>query len=431
MKSTYALAAALLFSIGAFAQKDELKAIKKLDDKLNNLGQNEVPQMSDIQEYKRLLGEAESKMGAATDEQKIEFYYYKGTYQAVEAEMTQSLAILDSAIESLNKVIAMEKSAKKQKYSKEIQDLVIPEIKATLLKYATEATKAQKFKEAVPLYAKIYDVSPKDTLYLYNAAANAVNVQDYDSALKYFEKLDQLGFTGAVTYYTAKNMNGEVEYYGDKKTRDNLVMLKTHTEPSIYKEPSKRADIIKNIALIYIHKKDSANAMKAIENAKKSDPNDTSLLMAEAQILYESGDVAGYKRVIQGVLDKGSKDPVLYFNLGVISAQSGQNAEAETFYKKAIEIKPDYPDPYQNLAILQLAGEDKLVEEMNNPKTTNKRYDELKKLRDDKYRNALKYFEQGYKAVPSPKNESLKTSLGSMYQALEMDAEYKALKGGK
>lgn len=431
MKSTYAIAAALLFSISAFAQKDELKAMKKLEDKMNNLKEGEMPKMEDIAEYKRLLGEAEAKLGAATDEQKIEIYYHKGSFAVAEALMNNSVASTNTAVESFNKVIELEKGSKKQKYTKEIQDLIFPEIKATLVKYAGEYAKQQKFKEVVSLYDAAYKVSPSDTIYLYNAAANAVNAKEYDTALKYYEQLDKLGFTNQRMYYTAKNSNGEVEYYTDKKTRDLLVTAKSHTEPGVFKEPSRRGDIVKNIALLYIQKKDHANAMKAIENAKKTSPNDTSLMMAEAQIYFEAGDMEGYKRTIQGILNNGSKDPVLYFNLGVVAMQGGQNAEAEQYYLKAIEIKPDYADPYVNIATLQLAGEDKIVEEMNSPKTNDKRYNELKKQRDDKYRKAMKYLEQGYKAVQSPENANIKSNLGIMYQALDMEAEYKALKAAQ
>ncbi len=430
MKSTYAIAAALLFSLSAVAQKDELKAMKKIEDKMNNLKEGEMPKMEDIAEYKRLLGEAEAKLGTATDEQKIEIYYYKGSFAVAEAMMTKSIASTNAAIENLNKVIELEKGSKKQKYTKEIQDFIFPEIKATLVKYAGEYANQQKFKEVVSLYEAAYKVSPKDTIYLYNAAANAVNAKEYDTALKHYEQLDKLGFTNQVTYYTAKNIaENKVEYYSDKKTRDLFITAKSHTEPGVFKEPSRRGDIVKNIALLYIQKKDHANAMKAIENAKKTSPNDASLMMAEAQIYYETGDMEGYKRTIKNILDNGSKDPVLYFNLGVVAMQGGQNAEAEQYYLKAIEIKPDYADPYVNIATLQLAGEDKIVEEMNNPKTNDKRYNELKKQRDDKYRKAMKYLEQGYKAVPSPENANIKSNLGIMYQALDMEAEYKALKG--
>src|SRR5690606_18853162 len=186
----------------------------------------------------------------------------------------------------------------------------------------------------VPLYETAYNLNKKDTINLYNAAAFAVNAKDYDTALRYFEQLDQLGFTNKRLSYTAKSPEGEVQYFSDKATRDLYVKGQGYTDPGVHKDPAIKGDIIKNIALIYIHNGDNAKAMKAIEKAKKENPDDIGLLQAEAQIYYESGDMEGYKRTIQSILDKGSKDPNLYFNLGVTSAQSGQNDEAMQYYKK-------------------------------------------------------------------------------------------------
>ena len=109
MKSIYAIAASLLFSISSFAQKDELKAMKKIEDKMNNLKEGEVPKMEDIAEYKRLLGEAEAKLSTATDEQKIEIYYYKGSFAVAEAMVTKSIASTNAAIENLNKALSINK----------------------------------------------------------------------------------------------------------------------------------------------------------------------------------------------------------------------------------------------------------------------------------------------------------------------------------
>ena len=61
MKIKYAIAASLLLSIGAYAQKEELKALKKLDNKEGS------QHAADLTEYKRLLAEVEPKMGNATD----------------------------------------------------------------------------------------------------------------------------------------------------------------------------------------------------------------------------------------------------------------------------------------------------------------------------------------------------------------------------
>ena len=85
MKTKYAIAAALLISVGAFAQKSELKAMKKIM-------KNEQPSPAELQELKQLIDKAEPMMANADNEQKAEFYYYKGNYSLMQAMATQNKA---------------------------------------------------------------------------------------------------------------------------------------------------------------------------------------------------------------------------------------------------------------------------------------------------------------------------------------------------
>ncbi len=421
----YLIAASLLLSVSVFAQKDELKALRKMS-------RDVLPEAKDFNDYSSNLKALESKLGAADEEQKADYYYYKGVYGLAQMKANKATAktYLDSTIESLNKVIELESGMKKKDHSQQIKEMLYPELRAQLINAASGLGKQQNYKAAYPLYEKVYRISPKDTVYLYNAAAYAVNSQQYPQALEYYKELQRLGFTGSVLNYTAKNLaTGEVEYFGDKKVRDLYVDNKTHAEPSIYREESKKGDIVKNIALIYINQGDKEKGMAALAEAKKANPDDTSLLMAEAQIYLEAKDYENYKKAVTQVLNQGSKDPNLYFNLGVTSSKSGQNEEAALYYKKAIELKPDFVEAYQNLGILQLNGEDAIVKEMNSLGTSSKemkRYDELKKQRDDMYRQAVVYLEKAHEI--KPENEDVKNILGTLYQGLEMMDKYKALK---
>lgn len=427
MKSTYAIAAALLLSISTYAQKDELKALKRIYNK-------EKPDAEDFKEAGELLAKAEPLMANADEEQKVDFHYYKAMYAMVQMNQNPmtAMANLRIAVDNFNKVTALEKNIKRKEYTELIKSQIFPELKAAVVNMAGEMGKQQQFGAAAPLYETAYRISPKDTVYLYNAAAYAVNAKNYDMALKHYEELDRLGFTGTGINYTAKNDKGEIEYYGDKKMRDLLVANKTHTEPGIHRDPSRRGDIIKNIALIYIQKGDKENAKKALAKARKENPKDNTLILAEAEAYLAAGDHEAYKNAITEVINNGSKDPNLFFNLGVTTAKSGQVAEAEKYYMKAIELKPDFTSAHLNLGILQLHGEDKIVNEMNSLGTSPKdikRYDELKKQRDDKYRKAIKHLERAHQLEPG--NENVKTTLGTLYQGLDMEKEYNALKAKK
>jgi tetratricopeptide (TPR) repeat protein len=56
--------------------------------------------------------------------------------------------------------------------------------------------------------------------------------------------------------------------------------------------------------------------------------------------------IAGFQKA----LETNATCPACYYNIGYNYAQKKDYANAETNYKKAIEQKPDYADPYQGLA---------------------------------------------------------------------------------
>jgi len=119
----------------------------------------------------------------------------------------------------------------------------------------------------------------------------------------------------------------------------------------------------------------------------------------------------------------------MFYNLGVISAQANENAEAEKFYLKAIELDPKYTNAYLNLAVMKLAADDKLVKEMNSLGTSakeNKRYDELKAKREGIFKSTLPSLEKAHEL--DPKNADVSKTLLNVYNYLEMTAEAKALK---
>jgi tetratricopeptide (TPR) repeat protein len=423
MKSKYAIPLALLLSLNVFAQKEELKALKKIKDK-------EQPTPADFVEFKKLLTEVEPKMGTATPEQVIDFTYYKGMNALIEMSMNPATAAANFpvALDNLNKVIELEKSGKKR-YTKEIQEELLPEIKTGAVTMAQQLMQQKMYKQAAPYYIAAYKVDPNDASNLYNAAASAVNGQDYTHALEYYLELNKIGFTGEGTSFTAKNVKtGEVEGFPSKVMRDLAVTQKLYSDPKDEKLPSLRGDIVKNIALIYIQNGEIEKAKQAMADAKKANPDDVSLIISEADLYLKTKDMVTYKKLIGEAIQKNPTNADLFYNLGVVTSTSNID-EAMANYSKALEIKPDYVNALINLGVLHLNDEKNIVDEMNNLGNTakdNQRYDVLKKQRDALYNKALPYFERAYKADPT--NQDAISLLMNVYQALERTEDAKAMK---
>lgn len=422
MKSKYViLASALLISVGTFAQKDQIKAAEKALKGGNSA------------EAKNILQQAESVISGASASEKAQYNFVKGNAlndlasKNIEASNNQV-----NAAKAYQEVIAIEKSSGKSKYTEQAQKSV-NDIIGSLLNRAMDEGGKKNYSEASKILHTIYELDKTDLEKLYFAASYAVNAQDFDNALLYYGELKAKNYSGEGMSYYAKNaLSDKEDFFGTtdqaKADRDNNVKMKMYSNPRDEKIQSKRGEIYKNIALILVQKGKTDEAKSALTEARLANPDDTSLAITEADLYLKLEDFTNYKRLISEVLQRNPNDADLLFNLGVVSSKTDA-VEAEKYYKKAIEIKPDYVNAYLNLSILKLAGEKKIVEEMNklgNSEKDNKRYDVLKKQREDIFKSAIPFLEKAYDL--NPDNEDVSGTLLNVYSALEMTDKKKALK---
>jgi len=426
------LASAVLVSVSSLAQKDELKKLKKIYDK-------ETPSANDLIEYKANL---DKLAPLATEEgDKIYYNFYKVNTSGIEmailgptANPSQLIKLFNpKSIEELaiayNATLEYEKKVGKKVYTDEIIE-DINSLKPILVNVAINLGEAKKYKEAGDVLYSVYQLDKKDQDKLYYAASYAVNGLDYDKALSYYYELKKINYSGEGTIYWATNKASQKEEtFNNKNERDIFVKTGTHEKPRDEKAESKKGEIYKNIALILVDKGKIDEAKAAVSDARKENPNDNSLILTEADLYLKLNDMATFTKLVNEALANDPNNKVLYFNLGVTSANANKLEEAEKQYKKAIEIDPNYFDALLNLSELKLRNDVPLVDAMNKLGTSekdNKRYEILKAERDKNFKSVLPYLEKAVELQSD--NESAKKTLLSVYNALEMTDKYKALK---
>jgi len=419
MKSKYViLASALLISVATFAQKDQIKSAEK------------ALKGGDAQGAITILNDAQNMVANAKDVEQAQFYSVKANaYLDLANKKIEESKNLSLAAENYKKLIDVEKASGKLKYSTQAA-ASITEIKGKLINSAIADSQASKHSEGAKKLYDAYLLDKKDTINLYYAASTAVNAQDFDLALPMYEELKQLNYSGKGTSYTAVNkISGNEDGFNSAKDRDLAVKLGTHEKPQTEAIPSKRGEIYKNLALILVQKGRSEDAKKAIADARKANPDDSSLILTEANLYLESKDFDTYKKLVGEALQKDPNNADLVFNLGVLSANAKNSADAEKYYLKAIEINPKYTNAYLNLAALKLEAEKPIIDEMNKLGTSAKdmkRYDVLKAQRENVFKAVIPYLKKANEL--DPKNEDVSKTLLGVYKALEMTAEAKALK---
>ena len=429
------LSGAILFSVATFAQKSEFRSIKKIYEKPEIKGK-------DLEEYKSLVAQLQPLVTEESDKVYADFYKSMipvleifaldpkmpvAQQQALMMKYGNAKTITEVAV-GLNKTLDYEKKTGKKQQTDDIKE-TITSLKPILLNIADQLGGAKKYSESAEVLYAIYQLDKNDSIMLYYAANYAINAQDFDAALKYYQELKAINYSGEGTNFYAKNKaSGQEEAFNSKADRDKYISLKTHEAPRDEKLESKRGEIYKNIAIILIDKGRSEEAKTAIQEARKLNPDDVSLITSEADLYFKLKDMDSYKRLINEALAKNPDDYILLFNLGVISSNANQLEDAERYYKRVIELKPDYKDAYLNLAELNLRSDAKIVEEMNKLGNTDKelkKYDALKIERNKNFTKALPILKKAVELDPN--DDVAKSALVSVYKALDRMEEAKAL----
>ena len=411
MKTKILAVGLILAGTTVFAQKKEIKNAEKAIEKEN------------FSEAKSILTSVESQVAGEKDKTKQDYYIAKGKAYMGNQPQKQSADDLKIAGEAFKMAIELGDTDAKESLGK---------VRNALVNSAIADQNSQKYKEASKKLYTSYELNKQDTIHLYYAAASATNGKNYDTALKYYNQLADMNYSGAgLEYYAVNNSSGEKEKFNDKNQRDLYLKSGDYSNPTEEKVPSKKAEITKNIALIYIQEGETDKGLKAIDKAMKENPDDTSLMLAQADIYYQSGDKKKYTEIVEKVLEKDPNNASLYYNLGVTAMQMEASEKAITYYKKAIEIDPKMASAYVNLASSILMKEQSIIDEMNSlgmSKADNKKYNQLQKDRNALYEKAVPYLEKAVE-LDADNSQAIQTLVNIHSQLGNEDkvAKYKAM----
>ena len=345
------------------------------------------------------LEQAKSE-GVLQDKEKWQVRYYiaKGyAHLGAKKGVGRSFENLKKAAENFEKSMEIEKE------DEAVEGLKF--VRNALVQNAVSDQEKKNFVSAADQLYKSYELGDKkDTIYLYYAASNLVQDKKYDRAVEYYQELMDVGFDGSRTeYYAVNKKTGEKDRFESEKFRDLSLESGDYEKPSQKKSKSKRPEIAKNIALIYIQQGKKEKALEAISDAKADNPNDPALLQAEADIYYEMGDTKKYDEIMKKIVKLKPNDPNLYYNLGVASEKNDKIEDAKKYYKKAIELNPEFVNAYINLSTAILSKEEEIVKQMNElgmSDSDQKKYEELKEKKKKFYKKAQPYIQKAIELEP-------------------------------
>lgn len=280
------LGISLLVATTTFAQKDELKTLKKIYDK-------DQVSADDFAKFKETLTKLESV--ASTEDDKVASKYYKAMSPLVELStmgtqpnpmMIQKVftpEAFTSMVDAMRSTLDYETKTGKKVFTDDINEN-ITNMKPIFKQMALAFNNSKKYKEASRVFYNSYKLDPKDVSNLENAAITAMNANDYVEAEKLYREIKAVGFKGV----------------------------------GIGKFGSKEPEVAKNIAALAYYNKNDEQAKKDFKDAIALNPDDIQLQIDNAGIYFRNNDIATYQKLIEGVLAKDPNNAQLQYNVGIL-----------------------------------------------------------------------------------------------------------------
>lgn len=403
MKKLVTLICALVIGSMSFAQKNEIKAIESA---IKN---------SDYATAKSSIAAAEALLSSMDDKTKDKFYYLKA--QSLNAGGAISQDDIDPAMKAIDDLMSLNEKTGKSKFLEETL-AIKNQIFGTIATRAKTFFESKQYEAAGKNYEKAYTLSKKDTLFLYAAATAYLNGQKFDKSLPLYEKLLEMDYEGSgLEYIAIDKENGKEESFASEQTRDLAVRSGQYISPKNKKLPSKKGDILRYMSLIYSFQGNSTKALELISDAKKYNPNDMQLVIAEAKAYLANGEQEKIKTLLNEAKTLAGDNPVNLYNLGFYAMESKEYDIAKDYFEKAIEADPKFADAYLNLANIITTEEESIVKEMNSLGTSaadDKRYNELRDKKVEVLKRAIPYLEKAFELKP---NEATGKFLISVYSA--------------
>lgn len=416
MKNYLILALVLTLGFPGFAQKKELRSAKKalLKENYENAGV--------------ALDAAEALLETMDDKYKSKYYLYRSMYYSKSGGGAKVNTVkgefngVKKSIEALKFV-----TAKADATSLEFQK---QRLLSHLINTGNSLVGKNDYENSSNFFEVAYDLSPSDTLYLYVAANHSVAIKNYDRSLVLYEKLRDLEYTGIEKKIFATNVETQKKESFDNEALMNLsIRAKTHINPTEEFTKSRFPEIIKNIALIYKERGDNDKALEAFAVARADDPDSMDLLLQEAYLHYNMGNIPKFKSLLEIAVQKDPNNHELQYNLAIISSDANDFENSKKYYLRAIELKPDYTKAYINVAALILGQEQSILNQMNSlgsSRADDVKYDKLKKERNQMFLEAIPYLESAISITPD--NYQAAKTLSNIYSAVGNTKKYKEYK---
>ncbi len=265
--------------------------------------------------------------------------------------------------------------------------------------------------------------------YIFNEGFDRFKGNKYDDAYTHFQSALEInnflfnkGFVSTLdtnvifaTAMSGANLNKSAEIL---PLLEVLVKM-DYDNPAIYE----------TLAQIYEIQKNKEALAAIVSKGLAKYPGSKNLRVYELNATLDGGDAQESIAKFEQAAAADPENVSILFNLGVLYDKSKNFEKAIAAYEKAISIKADYGDAYFNLGVLYFNQGVDLNKKMNaideKDDKDGKKYEALKKQRDEIFAKSLPFMEKAYSI--NPKSAEYKLNLKKVYASMNMLDKAKAL----
>ncbi len=314
------------------------------------------------------------------------------------------------------------------KLALEIDPLVQSANKAALDAYNSQnfSLASNKFRESYNLLKAAGKVNSQ---LLYNAALSDVYAKNINGAIESFKELIANGYTGVETTYTAKEKATGNVVDLDKVSWEALKKNAAYSDFKTATSPSIEQSLYEMYATILVDAEKYNEAIALTENGLKKFPASTTLTEKKGLAYFKSGKTEEFVASLKDLISKNPNDAVSWYNLGVLQSNDLKlKSEAESAFRKAIDLDPKMTTAYQNLSYPLMGDDDAAINEYQSLRKAGKveQANKVMDARRQRFELAIPFVERWHALQPD--NLDTVSMLKGMYQTTRNEAKQKEFK---
>jgi tetratricopeptide (TPR) repeat protein len=262
--------------------------------------------------------------------------------------------------------------------------LQIPQLSNDFLTWAGEEFEAENFKKSLAAFETLISLQKSDlyigmfdTVLLFNAGIVAINAEEYDKALDYFEQCIEMEYGDSQPY---EYMHSIYNTRGDIENAEKILI-------AAFEKFEDSPNVMLSLIQFYLVNEMDKEAMEYITMAKADDPNNYRLYWAE----------------------------------GVLYMKQERYEDATVALAKSIELEPEFFDTQYNMGVCYYNMGVNMFEVANDI-LDNEKYNAAVEEAKEVFAKAIPYMEKALEL--NPEDVASMTSLKELYYRLQMTEKY-------